>query len=188
MKTKTLILTAGLILIASLACAQSLEYKLQPGDILKITVHEQPDLTTKTRVSSEGQITFPLLGQVDIQNLTAQEAEQKIKHYLEQDYLVNAQVLVYIEQYRTREISVLGQVKKPGKFTMPDEKMLTFLEAIAQAGGFRKEADRDKCTIMRLKDGKKETLKVKVTDITKKGKPDITLRQGDVIFVPESFF
>ncbi|MCK5707913.1 MAG: polysaccharide export protein [Candidatus Aureabacteria bacterium] len=170
--------------------AQISEYKLQSGDLLKITVHNQPDLTTRTRVSSDGFITFPLLGKIFLTGLTAQELEIRLKGLLEEDYLVNPQVLVFIEEYHPREISVLGEVMKPGKYNMPKEKDLTLLEAIAMAGGFSKDADRDKSQVMRTENGKKETIQIKVTDITKKGlkDKDILLKVGDIIFIPESFF
>ncbi len=190
MKNKILLLTTLLILITSLAYAQSAGYMLQQGDIITITVHEQPDLTTRTRVTSDHCITFPLLGKLLIEDLTTQQLELKIKTLLEEDYLVNAQVLIFIEEYHPRQVSVLGEVKNPGKYDMPEEKGLTLLEAIALAGGFDKYADPDKTRIMRTTDGKKETIKVKVTDITKRGKKekDLLLQPGDLIFIPENFF
>ena len=171
--------------------AQTDEYQLQPGDVLRITVHDQPDLETQTRVTSDGFITFPLLGKIFLKGLTAQQLEFRIKDLLEKDYLVNAQVLVFIQEYHPRQVSVLGEVKTPGKYDMPQEKDLSFLEAIALAGGFTKDADLDKTRIMRTTiSGKKETLYIKVTDITKKGEKekDLLLEPGDIVFVPESFF
>lgn len=183
-------LLLSVFLLPQLLFAQIVEYKLQPGDVLRITVHDQPDLTTQTRVTSEGFITFPLLGKIFLRGLTAQQLEFRIKELLEKDYLVSAQVLVFIEAYHPRQVSVLGEVKTPGKYDMPEEKDLTFLEAIAMAGGFGKDADLDKTQIIRTIDGKKETIKIKVTDITKKGQKekDIILEPGDIIFIPESFF
>ena len=180
----------SVFLLPQLLLSQTVEYKLQPGDVLRITVHDQPDLTTQTRVTSEGFITFPLLGKIFLRGLTAQQLEFRIKELLEKDYLVSAQVLVFIEEYHPRQVSVLGEVKLPGKYDMPEEKDLTFLEAIAMAGGFGKDADIDKTQIMRTINGKKETIKIKVTDITKKGQKekDIILEPGDIIFIPESFF
>ena len=196
MKTKralSIILTVAaltFLLNLSPALAQKAEYKLQPTDILKITVHEQPDLTTKTRVTADGYITFPLLGKINVEALTVQELERTIKDLLEKDYLVNAQVLVFIEEYHPRQVSVIGEVNAPGKYDMPEEKDMTLLEIIAMAGGFTEDAKITDARIMRVKDGEKITIKVNVKDITEKGqkKKDIVLEADDIVFVPESFF
>ncbi len=181
---------ALIFLSSSLIFAQSTEYKLQATDVLKITVHEQPDLSTQTRVTADGNITFPLIGTLYVKGLTVQELENSIKELLEKDYLVNAQVLIFIEEYHPRQVSVLGEVKNPGKYDMPDEKETTLLEAIAMAGGFTKDANVNTTRIMRMEDGEKKTIIIPVKDITQKGQKekDIVIRPGDVIFVPESFF
>ena len=184
------IIILSFVLITDLCLAQKTEYKLQATDVLKITVHEQPDLTTRTRVSSDGYITFPLLGKIKVEGLTTQELEEKLKELLEKDYLVNAQVLAFIEAYHPREVSVIGEVKSPGKFDMPDEKDITLLEAIAMAGGFTEDAKVTDVRIMRLENGRKVTIKINVKDITDRGakERDIVLEPDDIVFVPESFF
>ena len=172
------------------AFAQKGEYKLQSTDILKITVHEQPDLETKTRVTSDGYITFPLLGKIYVAGSTVQDLEINIRELLEKDYLVNAQVLVFIEEYHPRQVSVIGEVNTPGKYDMPEEKDITVLEAIAMAGGFNKDADVNGTRIMRVKEGDKKTIKIRVKDITERGQKDkdVVLEADDIVFVPESFF
>lgn len=191
---KKYLFSAAAALILIFACAglsaQDDQYQLKPTDVLKITVHEQPDLETKTRVTQDGYITFPLLGKIYVSGLTVQDLENKLKKLLEEDYLVNAQVLVFIEEYHPRQFSVIGEVNSPGKYDMPKEKPVTLLEAIAMAGGFTEDADMANTTIMRIKDGKKETVKINLRDVTKKGDKDkdIALTPDDVVFVPESFF
>jgi len=191
---KALFLLISLFLISFYlqdpASAQNPEYKLQRTDVLKITVHEHPDLTTMTRVTADGCITFPLLGKIKVAGLTVQELEGKLKGLLEKDYLVSAQVLVFIEEYRPREVAVIGEVNTPGKYAMPEEKDMTFLEAIAMAGGFTKDADLNHTRIIRIADGDKKTIPIKVKDITEKGckEKDIKLEPDDIVFVPESFF
>lgn len=174
----------------SLSASPSSEYKLQATDVIIITVHSQPDLTTKTRVTSDGHITFPLLGKVMVQGLTVQEVEQKLKMLLEKDYLVNAQVVVFIEEYRPRQVSVIGEVKTPGKYDMPVERNLTLMQAIAMAGGFTKHADITKTKVMRIEGADKKTILINVKDITERGDKDkdVTLSPEDMVFVPESFF
>ena len=178
------------LLTAGGTFSQSPEYRLQATDVLQITVHEQDDLTTKTRVTQDGYITFPLIGKIKAEGMTVQELELKLKESLEKDYLVNAQVLVFIEEYHARQFSVIGEVNSPGKYDMPAEKRITILEAIAMAGGFSKDADTNKTRVIRVKDGIKKTLIIRVKDITDKGnkEEDIAIEPDDIVFVPESFF
>lgn len=173
-----------------LLAADVARYKLQPMDVLNITVQGQPDLTTKTRISSDGNISFPLVGRVDVSGLTAQGLEQTLKVLLEKRYLVRAEVLVFIESYHPSQVSVVGQVAKPGKYDMPQEKDMTLIEAIALAGGFTKDADIRYVKIMRSENNEQKTIKVDIREITIKGKKDkdIVLRPDDIILVPESFF
>jgi len=175
---------------SGLAGAQNEKYRLQPTDVLHVTVNNQPGLETRTRVTSDGFITFPLLGQFSVKGLTVQETEEKIKKMLERDYLVSAQVVVFIEEYHPRQVSVIGEVNKPGKYEMPQEKDMTLLEAIALAGGFTKNAYLRKIKVMRVKDGAKEILTVDVRDITVRDmkEKDIVLQSEDVVIIPESFF
>jgi len=168
--------------------AQSSKYKLQPLDVLTITVHGQPDMTTKTRINSDGTISFPLVGVVTAGGLTAQELEASLKASLEKKYLINAQVLVFIDEYRPRQISVVGEVYKPGKYDMPPERDLTLLEAVAMAEGFTKDAYTKGIKINRVEDGKEKTIQVNANEIMTKGKKDVILEPNDIIVVPESFF
>ena len=178
------------LFFSNVFCAQQSEYKLQSTDVITVTVHNQPDLTTKTRVTAEVFITFPLLGKVMVEGLTVQEVEQKLRQLLEKDYLVNAQVVVFIEEYHARQVSVIGEVKNPGKYDMPGEKDMTLMQAIAMAGGFTKHAEITKTKVMRIENGDKEIITINVKDITEKGEKDkdAVLKADDMVFVPESFF
>lgn len=177
-------------IVVPLAHSQGSEYKLQPSDVLNITVHGQPDLTTRTRVTKDGYITFPLLGKVMAQGITVRELEQELKTLLEKDYLVNAQVLVFIEKYNPRQVSVMGEVQKPGKYDIPPEKELTLMGAIAMAEGFTKDAEVSRVRVMRGEGGQKKTMEINTKDITDKGDKDkdIPLQSDDIVYVPESFF
>lgn len=170
-------------------CAQDAEYRIQPTDVLTITVHNQPDLTTKTRVTKEGFITFPLLEQVNVVGMTAHEIEQKLKALLEKDFLVNAQVMVFIEEYHVRQVSVVGEVKSPGKYELPSEKVVTLMQAIGMAGGFTKDADVEKVAVMRVEEGQQKSIKINTKDITVRGdkSKDIPVEAGDVILAPQGF-
>jgi len=192
MRIAILVLISAVIIL-SLPCYAATgdaEYKLQPSDVITITVHNQPDLTTKTRVSIDGYISFPLLGKVKVEGFAVRELEQELKRLLEKDYLVTAEVIVFIDEYHPRQVSVIGEVQKPGKYDMPGERDLTLMQAIAMAGGFTKNAYINKTKVMRIENGKEKTIFVNVKDITEKGEKDkdIVLRPEDIVFIPESFF
>jgi polysaccharide biosynthesis/export protein len=186
----SIFLVLAIVFFAVAAHAEKAEYKLQPLDVINITVHQQPDLNTKTRITADGFISFPLLGKVKASGLTVQELEAKIKTLLEKDYLVKAEVLVFIEDYRPREVSVTGEVNTAGKFKMPIERNITFMEAIAMAGGFTKDADVNRTKVIREEEDEKKTMTIKVKDITDKDdkSQNIVLKPDDIIIVPKRFF
>ncbi|MBZ0280925.1 MAG: polysaccharide export protein [Anaerolineae bacterium] len=184
------ILLVTLSVLCSPAAAQGGNYRIQAEDVLKITVYEHDDLETRARVSSNGEISFPLLEKVQVADRTVQEIEQKLTTALEKDYLVSAQVQVFIEEYHAKQVTVLGAVEKPGRYEIHREKETTVLEAIAMAGGFTKVASQNGTRIIRTRDDKEEAIPIRVTDITKKGKQEqnIIVQAGDIVYVPESFF
>lgn len=166
------------------------EYKVQPEDVLQITVYEEPDLTAKVRVSGNGEISFPLLGRIPVTGLSVLEVQEKITELLAKDYLINPQVVVFIETYHARDVFVTGAVNKPGSYPLPAGKPATLMEAIAMAGGFTEEAALNSTRIIRIEEGKEKTIHVKARDIIKKGEKseDVEIRPNDVVFIPESFF
>jgi polysaccharide export outer membrane protein len=184
------LISVFLVLIVSSSLAFSEEYKVDTGDVLLITVYEQPDLTAKVMVSANGDITFPLLGTVNVKGLSIDEIQRKLTTLLQKDYLVEPQVNVFIEKYTPKKVFVMGFVNKPGEYELFKDRPTTVLEAITMAGGFREGAAPNGTKIIRVEDGEEVTIPVKVTDITKKGEKDkdIPVKPGDIIVVPESFF
>jgi polysaccharide biosynthesis/export protein len=164
-------------------------YTIGPENVLQIDVYygRGEELSRKARVSSKGEITFPLLGEVDVVGLTVGEVEKKIAFLLDKDYIINPQVSVFIEEYST--VSILGQVNTPGNYEIKGK--LSVVELISKAGGFTKIAARNDVSVIRTnKNGTKTKILVKVNDIINKGKEDddIPLKPGDIVTVPESFF
>lgn len=180
----------ALFVMSSVLAQASADYRVQAEDILEITVYEQPDLDVKARVTSKGEIAYPLLGKINVAGLTISEVEDMITELLAADYLVNPQVRVFISEYRLKQISVLGSVKNPGKYDMYAERDTTVLQAIAMAGGFSDVASINGTRIIRNEDGQQKIIPIKVTDITTKGmkNQDVSLQPGDIVYVPESFF
>ena len=180
-----------LILAFSSTNSYSLEdYKVEAGDVLTITVYEHPDLATEVRVPSNGEIMIPLLGTVDVGDLSVKQVEEKIRFLLEKDYLVDPQVNVFIKEYHPKKVFVMGFVNRPGEYELFKDRPTTALEAITMAGGFRRGAAENSTKIIRIEDGQEVTIPIKVTDIMRKGNKDkdISVKPGDIIVVPESFF
>ncbi|MCK5534450.1 polysaccharide export protein [bacterium] len=166
------------------------EYTIHSEDVLEIKVYEHKDLTTKVRVSAAGDITFPLIGQVHAAGLTVNQLCEKIKALLNEGYLVDPQVNIFIESYHPEKFFVMGAVRKPAAYELSREKPTTVLEAISRAGGFTEQAAPNRTKVIRVGSEKGETIKVKVTEITKTGdkSKDIPLQPNDIVFVPESIF
>ena len=112
--------------------------------------------------------------------------EAVIRDRLGKDYIVDPQVIVTVKEYRTRTVSVIGQVNKPGVIALPAEQKIDILEALAQAGDLTKVANKNRIEVSRKGKTQKFTLDElkKQTDAEKK----FWLEPGDVIFVHESFF
>jgi protein involved in polysaccharide export with SLBB domain len=153
------------------------EYIIGEGDLLRITVYDNPDLTLETRVTAEGSITFPLIGSVLLKDLTAPEAEKKIAGLLADGYIIKPQVSVFIEESKASFVYVNGEVKNPGAYRIT--KGMTVLKAITIAGGITPKAGESRVKIIRKTEKGELTLKAKMDDLVL---PD------DVIYVPESMF
>ena len=166
-----------------------LNYKIQPGDLLEITVFKETDMNRTVRISGNGTITFPLAGNLKLANLSVPEAEALLAQKLS-EYLVKPQVTALIKEYSNTQIYVLGEVKKPGSITMPAERSLTVLEAITLAGGFTDLASPDRTKVLRNANGQNQNIPVEISRITKLGdkSADIFLEPNDTVFIPQSFF
>jgi len=175
--------------VASRASAS--DYRIQPLDTLQITVFNEPDLSVKARVSSQGAINYPMLGAVQIGGLTISEAENLLKERLGRDYLVNPQVSMFVDRATNRRVFILGQVRSPGAIDFSADEKLTVLQAIARAGGFTPVAAPGRVSISRSSpDGTVVHITVNVNAIIQSGdrSKDVELQPDDVISVPESVF
>jgi polysaccharide export outer membrane protein len=159
------------------------EVVLGPGDVVKATVYGSPDLATETRVSEAGSMTFPLLGEVQVGGLTTQQAEKKIGGLLEKGgYLKKAQVNLLITTLASQQVSVLGQVNRPGRY--PIEGKRKVLDLLAMAGGANAEGS-DMVTLVRTRNGATTRETIDIVDMVRKGElnRDYEVAGGDIIFV-----
>ncbi len=164
-------------------------YILEAGDLVEIQVFREDDMSRTLRISGDGNITFPLVGTVEIAGLSIQAAQDKLADNLRM-YLREPQVSMLVKEYGNKSVYVLGQVKRPSSIQIPPEKQLTVLEAISSVGGFTDIANTSKVRVLRMEKGQQKTFDVDVSQITKQGNKalDMALQPGDVVFVPQSMF
>lgn len=188
-KRKALLLMAVIFLPVQVFTAEESippneNYKVQPGDVLIISVLNEPDFEKEVKVSANGTILYPLIGEVAVKGEDISLVTQKLTALLN-EFLVDPQVSVFIKQFS--KVFVYGEVIKPGSFEL-SEKM-TLLQCISLAGGLKDRANPKKLNIKRIKEGKITSIMVDMTAITQKehSDQDVELEPGDVIIVPESF-
>jgi polysaccharide export outer membrane protein len=138
------------LVVGSAQQSTNTTYRIGPSDVLQIKVFDEPSLSNKFTVDSDGTITYPFLGRIEVRGKTLREVEDTITAGLRADYVKNAQVTVEIDAFRSRSIYVLGEVKAPGKFII--EGPVTLLEVIARAGSFLPSAGPT-IVVQRYKDG-----------------------------------
>lgn len=118
--------------------SHGLEYAVGDGDLLKITVYNNPDLTSEVRVSGEGKISVPLIGEVFVNAMTATEIGKKLAGLFSDGYIKNPQVAVFIQEYKSKKVTTLGEFTKPGLIEMRGNS--TLMEVISNAGGITANA------------------------------------------------
>ena len=167
------------------------EYRLGAGDIIRVSVFQNPDFLNERRVSEAGVITLPLIGVVQIGGLSIPEAEKQVEDRLKQGgYLVRPQVSITPLQIKSHQVSVIGLVNKPGRY--PLEVLNTRLsEAIAMAGGVIQNVPvtglngSERVLITGMRKGNPFRSEVDLGEMFKNGSQDedVVVENGDVIYV-----
>jgi polysaccharide export outer membrane protein len=183
--------------LAHSVLAQTPEYRIGPGDLLRITVAGHDDLTRSLAVSPDGTIAFPLIGTVRAAARTAGELAGELRELLGKDYLVDPKVAVAVQEYRSQRVFVLGEVEKPGAYFLTGQTRL--IDIVSQAGGPAKTAGLEVQLIRGLRtDGPaapgtagSTTTRVSLRKLLDGDPTDnLLLQPGDTIFIPKaaSFF
>lgn len=160
------------------------DYSISPGDILRIAVWKEPDLTTEVFVRLDGRITVPLLGDIDAAgrspNQLAADIQSKLARFLE----LPPQVTVTVSQAVSARFFVIGEVVRSGAY--PLQTRTTVLQALSLAGGFGPFAKRERIIIIRESNGNRAALRMNYSEIEAGGGLDqnIVLEAGDTILVP----
>ncbi|MGF6274135.1 polysaccharide export outer membrane protein [Massilia sp. UYP11] len=173
----------GVAFMLGMSVAGATEVLLGAGDVVRLSVYGSPDLSIETRVSESGHITFPLLGQVAVGGLSVAAAEKKIAGQLEKGgYIKRAQVNMLVTTLASQQVSVLGQVNRPGRY--PVEGRRKVLDMLALAGGIHGDGG-DMISLVRTRDGKTTRETIDVVDMVRKGEldKDYEVAGGDIIFV-----
>jgi polysaccharide export outer membrane protein len=169
-------------------------HRLQIADRIRVGVYQEDDLTTMARIDARGHVNLPLVGEVAIGNMTIIEAQEVIQRaYREGRYLRNPQVTISMEEYATREVSIQGQIRNPGRFSLPNESTYTLVELVTKAGGITDIGKGTAVTVTRvLADGSKKVFTIDVESLIrgKKGSSKdsdnvFLLEPGDIVYVPE---
>jgi polysaccharide export outer membrane protein len=188
---RVLIAALALLMAAPMAFAQGAGYRIQPGDLLAVTVLEDETLNRQTLVLPDGRISVPLAGAVEAAGQTVEAVERTIADRLASNFAVRPNVFVSVvavtEEEETFPIYVLGRVGEPGAREV--EAGTTLLQAISLAGGFDRFAATKRIQLRRMDpQSGQEQLYVFNYNAVERGagiEAMITLREGDVVLVPE---
>ncbi len=164
------------------------DYVLTTADTLELSIFHEPDLTTRSKISSDGTVQLPLIGDTKVAGMTVRDARELIRKRYDARYLVNPQVYLNVVDYAQKKFTILGQVAKPGTFEIPGGSSLSLLEAVGIAGGFTRSADRGKVTIQRTEGTDRQTIRINAKKLSGEGENAFTVQPGDVITVGESWF
>jgi polysaccharide biosynthesis/export protein len=182
-----LMLAPGVVWAQSAPAVQAAvasQYRLALGDTIRITVFQVPDLSLDARITEAGVISYPLLGSVSLAGLTVAEAEQKIARGLRDgNFVRQPQVSITVVQARGNQVSVLGQVGRPGRYPLETgEVRLT--DMIATAGGIG-AGGSDLVVVVGTRNGQPYRVEIDLPSVfgpNRRG-ADVLLQNGDVIWI-----
>ena len=188
MKLRVYIFMLLLLLAHPLASMASDDYVVGAEDVLKITVYNYPDLTTTERVSGEGVITIPLIGEIKVAGMTTDRVAKAIAEKLADGFIVDPNVSVFVLEFRSKKAIVMGQVNKPGIYMLTGNT--TFLELLSLAGGLTKDAG-SKATIKRkTSDGTRGEgiITIDLKKLIEEGDTslDVSLMDGDNVYIAKA--
>ena len=171
------------VMCGAMGGAWAADIPLGPGDVVKISVYGSPDMTTEARISDSGNITFPLIGQVNVGGMAPGDAEKKIARALESgNFVKKPQVNLLVTIIQSQQVSVLGQVNRPGRYPLEAKRTLTDL--LAAAGGVSQDGG-DIVTLVRKRNGKTTREEIDLINMMKNGdtSKNVELAAGDVLYV-----
>jgi protein involved in polysaccharide export with SLBB domain len=157
---------------------------LGAGDVFEVRVYGEDELTRVYRVPPSGRIHFPLVNEVHVAGKTPREIEDEVRSRLMEGYIRDPFVSIYVQEYNSKKVFVLGQVARPGTFNF--QRGMNVVEVISLAGGFKPSANPDYVVVTRKVDGEEQRIPVPVEQISKGLATNLALQSGDIIFVPDT--
>jgi polysaccharide export outer membrane protein len=177
----------AVLLLLAAACPavaeESTQYRIQPGDVLEISVWNEKELQSDALVRPDGGLSFPLAGEQPAAGHTVEEVRQAISEKL-QKYIPDALVTVSLKGLGGNRIYVVGKVARPGEF--PFSRPLDVMQALSLAGGGTPFADLNEILILRRENGKQVSIRFRYEDVARgrQLKQNILLQSGDTVVVP----
>jgi polysaccharide biosynthesis/export protein len=168
----------------SAAATANAQYRLAAGDVIRISVYQSADLTLETRLTEGGSISYPLLGTVALAGLTVTEAEKRIADGLRSgNFVKQPQVSIALQQVRGNQVSVLGQVGKPGRYPL-ETGNVQLTDMIATAGGVV-GTGADQVVVVGTRNGQPYRVEIDLPSVfgPNRRSNDLTLQNGDVVWV-----
>lgn len=156
------------------------DYELGPEDVIEVFVWKEPDLSTTVTVRPDGRITLPLAGELEAAGKTPATLQMEIVGELER-YIDQPVVTVIVKEINSRQISVLGEVRRPGRYRITQRT--TVLDAIALGGGFTEFAHRNDVLVLRKTKSGVRRMRVNVKQMLRNGSAPLYLEPGDTVYV-----
>lgn len=156
--------------------------ELGAGDKFELKVHNEEGLSGEFTVSSDGTISYPYLGRLEVVGKTCSDLETEIVAGLSDGYLKSPSVRCSITEYNSKRVFIFGEVNEPGSF--PYRSNITLIEAMALAGGFAERADANRTKLSRVIKGTEIQVQIPVQEIVEGRSRNIKLLPGDIVYVP----
>lgn len=160
---------------------------LGPGDVFRLEIVGESDLPKEYQVAGDGTVNLPFVETLTVAGLEPHEVAKRVRSELiQRQILSNPSVVVSVIEYRSKSVTLLGQVQRPGSF--PLSPRMTLIQAISMGGGFTSIAQTSKVSLSRTTQGRVITVVVDAAAISEGRSKDIPLQPGDRIYVPERIF
>lgn len=148
-------------------------YRIGPRDLIQVEVFELPELNVQRRVSSQGTVRLPVLGDFEVAGKTEAEAASALETSLEASYVERASVSIQVLEIRARSFTVIGAARQPGEYGLPGERSL--LEAITAAGGLADNHGSSIHVLRRASNGLSDQLTIDIDDLLVRADPRVNI-------------
>ncbi len=159
-------------------------YVLQPRDVIRVEIFQEPDVGREVRLAADGTVSLPLIGEIKVAGMTVRDARTLMTDLYNRDFFVEPQLSILVLEYTQRRLQVLGQVNSPGLVVIPPEEGMTLSQAIAAARGLTNMARRNDIRIRRKIGEEIQMIEINYDDLLRNPQAsDIEVIDGDIISV-----